>query len=101
MGKKIVTDFANKSYGPLCRPCRIIFTNIARNPPHMTDQHRTEAFRDNQPYAWEEIPADTPPDILAALGGPNANRVEPGRAAVRVVRSGESVPWSTPGELVL
>ncbi len=52
-------------------------------------------------YEWETIPADTPPAILAALGGAEANRVAPGREAVRVVPSGESIPWQTPGEMVL
>jgi 4-alpha-glucanotransferase len=67
----------------------------------MTDQYRTDAPLDYQPYAWEEIPADMPPDILAALGGLDANRVARGREAVRVVPSGASLPWPAPGELVL
>jgi len=65
----------------------------------MTDQHRP--FEPVTDYAWEEIPADTPPAILAALGGREANRVAPGREAVRVVRAGAAVPWPAAGELVL
>jgi 4-alpha-glucanotransferase len=68
----------------------------------MSEPERTEAPLDHhQPYAWEEIPADTPPAILAALGGPDANLVTPGREPVRVIRRGEAIPWPTPGELVL
>jgi 4-alpha-glucanotransferase len=63
---------------------------------------KNEAPRDYQSeYEWEAVPADTPPAILAALGGLEANHVEPGREAVRVVRSGESIPWPTKGELLL
>jgi 4-alpha-glucanotransferase len=68
----------------------------------MTDQHRPDTPVDLAPdYAWEEIPADTPPAVLAALGGRDANRVVPGREAVRVVRAGVPIPWSTAGELIL
>ena len=35
------------------------------------------------------------------MGGPEANRVTPGREAVRVIRAGMAVPWPTPGQLVL
>ncbi len=52
-------------------------------------------------YHWEEIPGDTPAAILDALGGRDANRVAPGRVAVRVIRAGTDVPWPTPGQLVL
>jgi 4-alpha-glucanotransferase len=68
----------------------------------MTEAERTEAPLDlHQPYEWEAIPADTPPAILAALGGPDANLVTPGREPVRVIRQGEPVSWPTRGELVL
>jgi 4-alpha-glucanotransferase len=67
----------------------------------MTDQHSSELSLDYQPYAWEEIPEDTPSAILEALGGPDVNLVTPGREAVRVIRQGESVSWPTRGELVL
>jgi len=61
----------------------------------MTDLHHSTD------YAWEEIPADTPPAILAALGGLEANRVAPGREPVRVISAGAAIPWPMPGELVL
>jgi 4-alpha-glucanotransferase len=51
-------------------------------------------------YRWEEIPADTPAAILDAMGGPEANRVTPGREAVRVVRAGTAVSCP-PGQLIL
>jgi 4-alpha-glucanotransferase len=68
----------------------------------MTDQQALDAAFDPGPdYRWEEIPADTPPAILDALGGPEANRLPPGREAVRVVRAGTAVPWPTPGQMTL
>ena len=71
----------------------------------MTDQSTCAwdhaAFDPGPDYRWEEIPADTPAAILDALGGPEANRVAPGREAVRVIRAGTAVPWPTPGQLVL
>ncbi|MGO9113204.1 MAG: 4-alpha-glucanotransferase [Thermoguttaceae bacterium] len=68
----------------------------------MSDHHALDANFDPGPdYRWEEIPADTPAAILDAMGGPEANRVAPGREAVRVVRAGTAVPWPTPGQLVL
>jgi 4-alpha-glucanotransferase len=67
----------------------------------MTQQLAEEPLDQKPEYAWEEIPADAPPAILAALGGPDANRVAPGREAVRVVRSGVTMRWSAPGEIVL
>src|SRR4051794_29428650 len=66
----------------------------------MSDQHDIGPDQQSE-YEWETIPADTPPAILAALGGPEANRVTPGREAVRVVRAGMAIPWATPGQLVL
>jgi 4-alpha-glucanotransferase len=68
----------------------------------MTDRQTPEASIDpTSDYRWEDIPDDTPPLILEALGGPQAKRVKPGREAVRVVRAGAAVPWPSPGELVL
>lgn len=65
-------------------------------------QHAAETNVDRQPeYAWEEIPAETPPAILAALGGRDVNRVAPGREAARVVPAGVPTPWAAAGELVL
>jgi 4-alpha-glucanotransferase len=51
-------------------------------------------------YRWEEIPADTPPAILDALGGPQANRVV-GAEPVRVLRGGGRWAWQGRGKLVL
>ena len=68
----------------------------------MTDHHAFDAAFDPGPeYRWEDIPADTPAAILDALGGPEANRAAPQRAAVRVVRAGMAVPWPAAGEIVL
>ena len=68
----------------------------------MTDHHALDASFDTGPeYPWEEIPANTPAAILEGMGGPDANRVVPGREAVRVVRTGMAVPWAMPGQLVL
>ena len=67
----------------------------------MTEQQADTQFNREPGYAWEEIPAETPPAILAALGGPEANRVAPGREAARVVPAGVRLPWPTPGEVVL
>ena len=68
----------------------------------MTDHKASDAAFDPGPdYRWEEIPADIPAAILDAMGGPEANRVMPGREAVRVIRAGVAVPWSTPGQIIL
>ena len=68
----------------------------------MTDHHALDTTFDPGPdYRWEEIPADTPTAILEAMGGPEANRVMPGREAVRVIRAGMAVPWPTPGQIIL
>jgi len=68
----------------------------------MTEHPALDAAFDPGPaYCWEEIPADTPAAILEALGGPDANRVTPGREAVRVVPAGTAVRWSTLGQLIL
>jgi 4-alpha-glucanotransferase len=76
--------------------------NITSDPSRMTHHDNFDEPSEHvTDYAWEEIPADTPPAILAALGGPEANRVAPGKEAVRVVRAGRAVKWPTPGELVL
>jgi 4-alpha-glucanotransferase len=76
-------------------------TNL-KNLPRMTDHHALDATFDPGPdYNWEEIPADIPPAILDAMGGPEANRVAPGREAVRVIRAGTAMPWPTPGQLAL
>ena len=48
---------------------------------------------------WEEIPADTPAAILDAMGGPEANRVAPGREAVRVPAGARAL--ADAGQLVL
>ena len=67
----------------------------------MMHQQDVKQFDPESEYAWEEIPVDTPPAILAALGGMEATRVVPGREAVRVVRAGVPLPWPSPGEIVL
>ncbi len=68
----------------------------------MTEQHAFDpSFETGPDYGWEEIPADTPPAILAALGGPDANRLPPGYEPVRVIRAGVSLPWPRPGRIVL
>ena len=68
----------------------------------MTNDHALDAAFDPGPdYQWEEIPADTPAAILDAMGGHQANRVTPGREAVRVIRAGIAVSWPIPGQLVL
>ncbi len=67
----------------------------------MMHQQDVKQFNPESEYAWEEIPVDTPPAILAALGGMEATRVVPGREAVRVVRAGVPLPWPSPGEIVL
>jgi 4-alpha-glucanotransferase len=68
----------------------------------MTDAHASDAtFHPLPDYSWEEIPADTPAEIVSALGGPEANRSRPGQEAVRVIRAGTTVAWPTPGQLVL
>ena len=68
----------------------------------MTDHHALDATFDTGPeYRWEEIPANTPKVILDGMGGPEANRVVPGREAVRVVRTGMARSWAMPGQLVL
>jgi 4-alpha-glucanotransferase len=66
------------------------------------EHHALDATFDPGPdYGWEEIPADTPAAILDAMGGPQANHVAAGREAVRVIRAGTTVPWPTPGQLIL
>ena len=68
----------------------------------MMDHHASDATFDPGPdYRWEEIPADIPAAILDAMGGPEANRVTPGREAVRVIRAGTAAPWPAPGQLIL
>jgi len=52
-------------------------------------------------YRWEDIPPDTPPDIVAALGGPDANRLAPGEEPVRVIHVGTEIPWPRRGRLLL
>jgi len=68
----------------------------------MMEDHALDAAFDPGPdYHWEEIPADTPAAIVDAMGGPEANRVIPGREAVRVIRAGAAVSCPTPGQLIL
>jgi 4-alpha-glucanotransferase len=68
----------------------------------MTDHRALEAAFDPGPdYRWEDIPAETPAAILAALGGPQVHQDTPGLDAVRVIRAGAAVPWATPGQIVL
>ena len=77
-------------------------TENLRYLPRMTDHHTLDpAFDPGPDYSWEEIPADTPSAVLDAMGGPEANRVIAGREAVRVIRAGITVPWPTPGQLLL
>ena len=68
----------------------------------MTDDYASDATFDPGPdYRWEDVPADTPTAILEAMGGPEAYRAAVGHEAVRVVRAGVAVPWSTPGQIIL
>ncbi len=65
---------------------------------HRSDETHLDEVSD---YRWEEIFADTPPDILEALGGRDANRFSPGIEPVRVLRAGAAVAWRYAGEIVL
>ncbi len=49
-------------------------------------------------YRWEVVPADTPREVLEALGRPDADQTTPGAGPVRVVRQGMRVPWPHRGD---